>query len=253
METLIVITDLTRMQGQRVCIAGITRDLTCIRPVFRHGGLAESWLYDQGNVAIRPFAVILFDLQEHAPDPPHTEDWIIDLVYRPDGRILTQDRQRSLLRRIEDTSVEGIFGAEILREHGWYIAAGEGTRSLGTIRVKKLWDIWYALHEGDKWSYHLLFSDQTGQRYRLAVTDLAFRTFLDHLRLHQGMQPSRAAQSLTTTLQRAELFLRIGLARGWEKYPARCYLQITGVYSFPDYLEGRCFADFDLSDEGLPF
>ena len=26
--------------------------------------------------------------------------------------------------------------------------------------------------------------------------------------------------------------------------PDRCHLQITGVYSFPDYLDGKCFADF---------
>ena len=34
------------------------------------------------------------------------------------------------------------------------------------------------------------------------------------------------------------------LARGWQKFPERCYLQITGVYTFPDYLEGKIFTDF---------
>jgi hypothetical protein len=23
-----------------------------------------------------------------------------------------------------------------------------------------------------------------------------------------------------------------------------CYLQVNGIYTFPDYLEGKCFADF---------
>ena len=95
----------------------------------------------------------------------------------------------------------------------------------------------------------MVFSDRTGQRYRLAVTDLTFRTFLDYLHNHERMQPKRAAQWLATTLQRADVFLRIGLARKWSKFPDRCYLQITGVYSFPDYLDGRCFADFDVKDE----
>jgi hypothetical protein len=44
------------------------------------------------------------------------------------------------------------------------------------------------------------------------------------------------------------VYLRIGLARHWhpdhEQPKNRCYLQITGVYTFPDYLGGRCFADF---------
>jgi hypothetical protein len=60
---------------------------------------------------------------------------------------------------------------------------------------------------------------------------------------------SEAAKRLTAALQSAQVFLRIGLARGWEKFPDRCYLQVTGVYSFPDYLGGRCFADFALSSE----
>jgi hypothetical protein len=34
------------------------------------------------------------------------------------------------------------------------------------------------------------------------------------------------------TLQRRTVFLRVGLARGWDRHPDRCYLQITGVYGF---------------------
>jgi hypothetical protein len=40
------------------------------------------------------------------------------------------------------------------------------------------------------------------------------------------------------------LYLRIGLARGWDEQPDRCYLQITGIYTFPDYLAGKTFDDF---------
>ncbi len=57
------------------------------------------------------------------------------------------------------------------------------------------------------------------------------------------MRPDRIAAFVTERLVNSEVFLRIGLARGWKKYPDRCYLQITGVYVFPDYLHGRCFAD----------
>jgi ATP-dependent DNA helicase RecQ len=38
--------------------------------------------------------------------------------------------------------------------------------------------------------------------------------------------------------------LRIGLTRHWDAYPDRCFLQITGIHTFPDYLEGQTFADF---------
>jgi hypothetical protein len=51
---------------------------------------------------------------------------------------------------------------------------------------------------------------------------------------------------LTRYLSSSEraVYLRIGLARGWEKYPDRCYLQVTGIYSFPDYLGGKTLCDF---------
>lgn len=76
---------------------------------------------------------------------------------------------------------------------------------------------------------------------------LAFRYLLDYWRVREEMSPTKASQHLTAVLQKAQVFLRIGLSRGWEKFPDRCYLQITGVYSFPDYLGGRCFADLALS------
>jgi len=37
------------------------------------------------------------------------------------------------------------------------------------------------------------------------------------------------------------VYLRLGLGRrfrGWH------YLQVNGIYTFPDYLQGRCYADF---------
>jgi hypothetical protein len=52
-------------------------------------------------------------------------------------------------------------------------------------------------------------------------------------------------------LQGRQVFLRVGLTRGWAKHPDRHYLQLTGVYSFPDYLQGRCFADLAPPDDHL--
>lgn len=137
-----------------------------------------------------------------------------------------------------------IFGAPIRHEAGAYILAGEGTRSLGTIRVAQMDEVQFNPLENGRRNYRLVFVDGENQRYRLPVTDLAFRTHLDYLHDQYGMPYAAIAQSLTRTLQQIPVILRIGLARGWERFPDRCYLQITGVYSSPDYLSGRCFADF---------
>lgn len=244
MRAFVTITDLTRMQGDLVCVADYLRDGTCIRPLFRGRHVSESWLWLRDMVVIRPFAEVELELLEHRPDPPHTEDWWVNPTYYRLVRMLKPDKRLSILERLEDHSVQAIFGAQIHHDNGWFVKAGEGTRSLGTIKCVEIEKMAYTQRPDGRWDYRIAFIDAAGAQYRLAVTDLAFRYYLDYMRLHRGVNAQQAAQDLTALLKDAELFLRIGLARGWDKYPDRCHLQITGVYSFPDYLEGKCFADF---------
>jgi len=247
------------MQGDHICVAGYLRDGTCIRPLFQWGRLTESWVWQKGNVVIRPFTEVELDLLQHVPDPPHSEDWWVDPTYYRLVRILKPDQRVTLLQKIEDTNVQGIFGAPIQQESGWFIQAGQGTRSLGTIKVATLERVAYTCRPDGRWDYRIAFTDGARTQYRLAVTDLAFRCYLDHLRQHEAVPPDKAAEHLTAYLRESTLYLRIGLARGWEKYPDRCHLQITGVYSFPDYLDGKCFADFNpkpknaVPDVEVPF
>ncbi|HKP53096.1 MAG TPA: hypothetical protein VJ183_10655, partial [Chloroflexia bacterium] len=251
MKTKLVITDLTRMQGTRICIAGYTREYECVRPVFWSSGLVERWLRDKGQVVIRPFAIVEFDLQEHTPHPPHTEDWIIDEVYRVNYGILDIERQKLFLTRIADKNVASIFGAPIEIGDGYYIEQGMGTRSLGTVVPRKIKQVSYIKRDSGKWDFRIAFTDGAGQSYNLGVTDLAFRYLLENARVRQGVAPEESAGQLTAFLQKAQVFLRIGLSRNWEKHPDRCFLQITGVHTFPDYLRGRCFADLALTRQEL--
>ena len=244
MKALVTITDLTRMQEDRVCVAGYLPDGTCVRPVLeRHGGLLEAWLRANGQLVVRPFATVELDLYERVPDPPHTEDHLINPVYRVPRGMLASDEQRAFLETISDESVNSIFGAAIHQGPGWYVLAGEGRRSLGTVRAI-IQELAISFTESGLWNCRLLFADQTGETYRLSVSDLTYRYYLDHLRVRENLPRQEAARRLTEVFQEARIYLRIGLARGWEKFPDRCYLQITGVYSFPDHLGGRCFADF---------
>lgn len=244
-QTLIV-TDLTRMRAPRVCLAGYLPDMTCVRPLFRHGGVTERWLRRGAEVVVRPFAVVELELLEPRPQPPHTEDWNVGSRYRRDLGVLTVADRLDLLRDIEDASVQAIFDALIERQPGASVAAGTGTRSLGTVAVDRVGPVCYREREVGKWDYRLAFRDGVGAAYELAVTDLAFRAFLDWLRLNAEIPAILAAQRLTNALRAADrVFLRLGLTRGdWEEHLGRCFLQVTGVYSFPDYLDGRGYADF---------
>lgn len=96
-------------------------------------------------------------------------------------------------------------------------------------------------------NYRIVFVDDSGQSYRLAVVDMAFRDYARFLRIKEEIPPDEITRRLTTRLREREVFLRIGLARYWKEFPDERHLQITGIHTFPDYLDGRCFADFDLS------
>jgi hypothetical protein len=246
----VIITDVTRMKKPRVCVAGyLARTNECIRPVYWDGP-TEEWLSVNGRIVVRPFAIVEFELKERNPSPPHTEDCTVDLAHRVGKGMLTPVEQNAFLTKIEDRSVESIFGAKINRESGHehlsaYVRAGEGKRSLGTIRPKTLSEVFCREKLGEEGlECRISFTDQTGEEYRLAVTDLSFRRFFDYTSLREGKSISESSRVLGATLRDSRVFFRIGLARPWKKYPDRCYLQITGIYSFPDYLEGRCFADF---------
>lgn len=243
MKTQLVITDLTRMQEGRVCVAGYDRSLTCIRPVLPPPGIHETTLCSKGCAAVFPFAVVEYDLLQPTPKPPHTEDHRYDpssvrFVYQVD-----QDRRHRILERTLSVGVNDIFEVPVYSDEGYYTRDGEGPRSLGTICPKWIRGVQYELSPEGKWKYRLSFSDIKGTEFRLTVTDLAWRYFCDWKRDH-GTSPQAVVRNLIGTLRSSEVYLRIGLARGWDKFPDRCYLQITGVYTFPDYLDGRTFVDF---------
>ncbi len=44
MRTQMVVTDLTRMSRDRICLAGYRPDGECVRPLFARGSLTEAWL-----------------------------------------------------------------------------------------------------------------------------------------------------------------------------------------------------------------
>ncbi len=252
MKKCLTVTDLTQMGGKRVCVAGYLPDGTCVRPILQFECLTKDWLKMGDQAIISPFSSVEFEFDSKIKNgsKPHTEDSIIQNPhYVLKGKLTIQQRLEFLVK-IDDKIVNKIFGAEICSGPGRYIRTGEGDRSIGTISGPKIWKIYYD-RKDNKFEYRIAFTDRSGSSYNLAVTDLTFRYFLDYLHFIENLNPQEISESLTEKLNSSQLFLRIGLARGWNKYPERCYLQINGVYSFPDYLNGRTFKDLELSEEIL--
>jgi hypothetical protein len=170
---------------------------------------------------------------------------VIDLSSKPtESTLLSPDARLKLLERLDNGYVKDIFGARIIHGKGWYLKVGQGIRSLGTVEVADIERVYYGPKpNGRSMDYRITFNDGRSS-YRLAVTDLSFRCHADWLS-SQGWSNETISAYLLAMLSTANrVFLRIGLARGWGEHPDRCYLQINGVYSFPDYLGGKCFGDF---------
>ena len=236
MRKQLVITDLTRMRGDRVCIFGVDDDGNGIRPDIPPTGIREDYLLDKrGRCIIRPFAVIEFDLIRPLPKPPHTEDWEISAHHRPRLiRNLSEEESRILLEKILDKSVRSIFDAGI--HNNQYINEGEGNRSMGTVRAKQVLSVRYSLKEDDKYDYRIRFSDDTEEIYDLPITDLAFREYCDSRRV-QGEATDVTSARLKRTLSQSCVFIRVGLTRPFARMYNRCYLQVSGIHAFPGYAE----------------
>lgn len=234
----LIITDITRMEGRRVCVGGYLADGGAIRPVVDRGGPDETWLQSARGGPLTAFSVVELRVAR-APKrslAPHTEDRIVPRQGHRPLRNLSAAERRDLLERSASPSVREIFGAEVRADPGspWgrYVRAGEGVRSLGTIRAARVSAVRYQHYaERNRWDYRLRFSDASGEEFQLAVVDLACRRALDALR-DSGLSSGRAAASMLANLQRQTVFLRVGLARGWDRYLDRCYVQIMGVHGF---------------------
>ena len=240
MKTKLVITDLTRMQRGMVCIAGYDQTHTCIRPTLPPPGISEKTLIQAGKPVIFPFALVEFDLLQPISNPPHTEDF----RYVPESpRFIrkVQDRKTVLHWSLFE-NVSTIFEQPVHDDFGFYVMDCQGTRSLGTIRPQVILQIGYEQGFEGTWDYRLTFMDSQNRTYRLKITDLTWQYYCDSLR-GENREPIQIAEELTAWLKTKDVYMRIGLSRGWKKFPDRCYLQVNGIYTFPDYLEGKIFAD----------
>ena len=228
------------MAGGYVCVAGYAEDGAAIRLATPR--IHEVQLVAGGQPIIFPSAIIECDGLDPVPQPPHTEDYRYSPASIKFVRRLTPAEWLTRLNGLLFGSVASIFEQSIFDDHGHYIADGAGPRSIGTIRPRGIAKITYAQGIEGTWDFRLGFYDQSGAFYRLKITDFTLHLYGDSLR-GPGREAQAIAAELTQLLKRRQVYLRIGLARKWAKFPDRCYLQLNAFYTFPDYLDGKTFAD----------
>lgn len=235
MITELVVTDITKMGTDAICVAGVNYEGKSIRPRLSGGRyILRSWLHRDGQI-IQPFTRIGLNLIENQPSPPHTEDWIMQENCLEIIESVEEDLRRAYLNLILDASIQDIFGATIIEDgHARYVMAGQGNRSLGTIRVNAINDFQFFENDGQH-DCRLTFWDSTNTKYRLKIVDCTFLDFADSI-YSRTQRPGTVRDTIFPKLSARNVYLRVGLARNWGAYPNRCYLQINGVYTFPNYM-----------------
>src|SRR4030042_2631374 len=246
MNKTIVITDLTKMQGDRVCIAGLDRDGKCIRPIIKRFGedITRSHLYIGDKLVIRPRAKVRFDFYPVRTAPPHIEDLGFDpATIRHEG-FCDDSEWESILRASLSPSVADIYDGLLQKPH--WVEPGARTRSLGTVTGVQVAGMSFE-QRGGKREYRASFVDGTGCRYdRVIINDLMFRAFADSkvTRLTSTVRAAREIENIMIGVE--HLYLRLGLARPWlnaNSGKKECWMQVTGIHTFPDYLGGESGGD----------
>ena len=245
MRQIIVITDLTQMPaGNQVCVAGISENGECIRPVC-NGGFLKKYLYVDNRVLIRPGARIEFDFIQAKIEPPHIEDKTFDPTSIVSYGVCNNNEWEHVLKSSSYTRVKDIYDG-FLQDFSW-VKPGAKTRSIATLSAATTLIVQLPEWEG-KLKYKLSFKDSIGDMFDRPISDLTFRE-LCYKKIKRDKHSRLAISSeLTGLFKNADrVYLRLGLARPFRTTPTtepRCYLQVTGIYTFPDYLHGKTFADF---------
>jgi hypothetical protein len=239
MKKTLVITDVTQMpQRTESCVVGIDKDGRSIRPICS-GGFQKKYLIQNNTVIIRPTAKVEFDLNVVEITPPHIEDMGFDPNSIVSIGFCNYAEWEKILKQTSFNTVEEIFDG-CLKDHEW-VSPGSDTRSIGTVSGARIVDIELT---GGSVKPRITFRDNSNYEYCRPASDLTLWNRCFFKVKKQKYDASDVAQELVTLLQNVDrLYLRLGLARPWQQ-DNKCWLQVTGVYTFPDYLHGKTFNDF---------
>jgi len=248
----VLITDVTRMKDETVCIAALASDFTVVRPELPPTGIARKWLFQQGKQIIYPRAVVRMELKAlERVTPPHLEDchWV-----NPETteylRETSDERWAKLLFRQAFPAVRAAFETEILENR--MLRPQTGARSLAFVAdVHELrFEVTQSTYEVGKLDFRLFFKDATGIPYsRLPITDLTLRQVVNYRWEVESLSLAAISDEITQMLQEKLAYLRLGVGRPFLKNKSSdfyCYLQVNGIYTIPDYLRGAKFEDYQI-------
>jgi hypothetical protein len=218
----------TKMNENRICVAGINESGEWIRPIKEHPlHLEINDIFQEGKVIYNNFNRIDIPLKCRLPNPPHIEDHIID-IEKPIRLICTlssSEKKDFLIKNCENLvfkDQENITVKDIL-EHK--------NRSLILVGPVKLI---YVVFEKDK-TPRILFEIEGLYKADkpLPCKDMKFQTIGTELLNNSRCDKLVMNHSeIHKTLKSESIFISLGLTR---LFKGEHHAMIVGLYSIPDY------------------
>jgi hypothetical protein len=214
-----------------VCTAGIDADGRWVRPVrpareqiWRASTASDYCLlpidfFHDGKSHLVNLGVTRVYLMEHAPDPPHIEDWIIDTQRKPE-----------LLRKLPAAEQQEFL--ERHREQGISQLVPEQRVSLCLFRPKQFSFLFRAGPTGDNASVRASFVAGGEEIRDISCTDLRMRAL--GRSLLQGKPVETEVRLNEEDFQhrgKRATYLAVGLSR---RYQGKHWPLVVGVHSIPE-------------------
>lgn len=221
----------TKMLGG-LCLAGMTTEpdpvtgLRWVRPVPEHGHVLLGDITTTRGQVLRPFDVVELCLVSPRPQPPHSEDWIVDFVrHRPRiARRLEGERRAAFLQKYLDRDPAQVVG---VKERSLCLVKAEWVK--GCFRLDPY---------SGKFDAHLGFGlgrrRYTGSHAKggLPVTDLKWRALGRAWLPDDGGWVDFDGGDLEARFGIETVYLALGLTRSFK---GGFWPIVIGVHTWPDF------------------
>ncbi len=225
----ITILALSKMHGG-VCTAGIDGDGRWIRPVRPHTGgkpraeaitdycLLPLDFFHGGGSHLVNLGVTRFHLSSHTPQPPHTEDWMMEIARKP-----------QLIRKLKNEEQERFLTAHV--EDGLPLLDGDSGRSLALIKPESFSFSFAKNRSGDDVSVRASFKAGDLEVSEVGCTDLRIRAMGRKLLEKSGGEKSLLSDEDFRRHGKQATYLTIGLSRHFQ---GKHWLILVGAHSIPE-------------------
>jgi len=220
---------LTKMHGG-VCAAGVDSDGCWVRPVRPHTESKPRYemvtdycllpldFFHGGMSHLVNLGVTRFWFSGHTPQPPHTEDWTMELTRKP-----------QLMRKLTDEEQERFLAAHV--EDGLPLFDGDRQRSLALIKPDSFLFSFGMNRSGDDVSSRASFTVGDVEVGDVSCTDLRMRALGRKLLEKSGGERSLLSDEDFRRHDKQATYLSIGLSRPFQ---GKHWLLLVGVHSIPE-------------------